>query len=51
MIIFIVLKLYEVLKTEKEFKEIPGAGHLFEEGNTFQELLNLTVDWYIKKLK
>lgn len=44
-------KLYEILKTEKEFKEIPGAGHLFEEGDTFQKLLRLTVDWYVKKLK
>lgn len=43
-------KLYQVLQTEKEFKEIPGAGHLFEEGETFEELLNLTVNWYLKKL-
>jgi len=44
-------KLYEVLKTEKEFREIPGAGHLFEEGDTFKRLLRATVDWYVKRLK
>ena len=44
-------KLYEILKTEKQFFEIPEAGHLFEEGNTFQDLLKSTVDWYVEKLK
>ncbi len=44
-------KLFEVLETEKRFSEIPGAGHLFEESNTFQKLLKLTVDWYTEKLK
>jgi alpha-beta hydrolase superfamily lysophospholipase len=44
-------KLYEVLKTEKEFKEIPGAGHLFEEGKTFEKLLELTVRWYEEHLR
>lgn len=44
-------RLFEVLKTEKDFAEIPGAGHLFEEGDTFQKLLELTVDWYTEKLK
>lgn len=44
-------KLFEVLKTEKQFESIPGAGHLFEEGDTFQELKRLTVDWYEGKLK
>lgn len=43
-------KLYEILKTEKKFKEIPGAGHLFEEGDTFQALKKFTVEWYIEKL-
>jgi hypothetical protein len=44
-------KLFEVLKTEKEFKEIPGAGHLFEEGETLGELLRLTIGWYMRRLK
>lgn len=44
-------KLYQMLKTKKEFKIIPGAGHLFEEGNTFNELLKLTVNWYAEKLR
>lgn len=44
-------KLYQALKTEKKFEVIPGAGHLFEEGDTFSKLLKLTVDWYVEKLK
>lgn len=44
-------KLYEVLKSEKQFEEISGAGHLFEERDTFKKLLTLTVDWYVEKLK
>lgn len=44
-------KLHEVLKTGKRFAEIPGAGHLFEEGSTFGDLLKLTIEWYVEKLK
>ncbi len=44
-------KLFQSLKTEKKFEEITGAGHLFEEGETFGELKKLTVSWYEKKLK
>lgn len=44
-------ELCRFLKSEKRFEEIIGAGHLFEEGETFKELLNLTVDWYDKNFK
>ena len=44
-------KLYKELKTEKKMIEIFGAGHLFEEGETFKELLKITVNWYDGKFK
>jgi dienelactone hydrolase len=44
-------ELYRVLKSEKRFEEIAGAGHLFEEGETFKDLSKLTVGWYDKNLK
>jgi dienelactone hydrolase len=44
-------RLYKVLKSEKRFEEIPGAGHLFEEGDTFEDLKKLTANWYVEKLK
>lgn len=44
-------RLYKILKSEKRFEEIKGAGHLFEEGKTFEQLLDLTVGWYKEKLK
>ena len=44
-------RLYQVLKSEKRFESIKEAGHLFEEGDTFDKLLKLTVDWYVEKLK
>lgn len=43
-------KLFQELKSEKKFEEIKKAGHLFEEENTFDKLLKLTVDWYEEKL-
>lgn len=45
------LKLFQNLLCPKEFLEIPQAGHLFEEGDTFQKLLDATVSWYVRQLK
>ncbi|PCI20166.1 hydrolase [Candidatus Wolfebacteria bacterium] len=42
---------YEQLKSKKELKIIPGAGHLFEESGALEEVARLASEWFIKNLK
>lgn len=42
---------YSYLKTEKQLEIIPGAGHLFEEPGTLEEVAELARNWYSQHLK
>lgn len=41
---------YSQLRTERQLKIVPGAGHLFEEPGTLEEVARLAADWYQKYL-
>jgi dienelactone hydrolase len=52
---YIVIKLnqqaYNLLKSEKEIRIIPGASHLFEEPGALEEVARLAVEWFAKHLE
>lgn len=37
---------YNLLTCEKRISIVPGATHLFEEGNTLEQAANLAIDWF-----
>ena len=39
---------YDRLTSEKQLVIVPGAGHLFEEGDTLKEVARLAREWFIK---
>lgn len=41
----------DALNCEKKLEIIPGATHLFEEGNTLEQVANLAADWSKKHLE
>jgi dienelactone hydrolase len=43
-------KAYDLIKTEKQLKIIPGATHLFEELGALEEVARLAADWFKKYL-
>ena len=43
-------KAYDLIKTEKQLKIIPGATHLFEEFGVLEEVARLAADWFKKYL-
>ena len=40
------LRAFRLLRTEKEMKIVPGAGHLFEEPGTLEEVARLATEWF-----
>jgi putative phosphoribosyl transferase len=49
-----VLRLNEAaraqMRCETELAIVPGAGHLFEEKGTLDQVINLTADWFSQHL-
>jgi putative phosphoribosyl transferase len=43
-------KAYDLIKTEKQLKIIPGATHLFEEPGALEEVARLAAEWFKKHL-
>lgn len=41
---------YEVMGCEKELVIVPGAGHLFEEPGTLEEVARLATQWFLRFL-
>jgi dienelactone hydrolase len=41
-------KAYDLIKSEKEMKIIPGATHLFEEPGTLEEVARIAAEWVRK---
>lgn len=37
---------YELLRCEKRLAIVPGAGHLFEEEGTLDQVVALAADWF-----
>jgi dienelactone hydrolase len=43
-------KAYDLIKAEKQMEIIAGAGHLFEEPGTLEEVARLAAEWFKKYL-
>lgn len=42
---------FKLLKCQKQLEIIPGAGHLFEEAGTLEQVADLAANWYSEHLK
>jgi putative phosphoribosyl transferase len=40
-------RAYEQLRCEKQLCVVPGAGHLFEEAGTLEEVTRLATEWFV----
>ena len=43
-------RAYDALQSEKQLVIIEGAGHLFEEPGTLDEVVRLATEWFLKHL-
>jgi len=48
LVIALNRKALALLKSPKKLKIVPGAGHLFEEPGTLEEVADLARDWFLQ---
>lgn len=45
-----VSNVFDLLHCKREMVIVPGAGHLFEEPGTLDQVVELTTDWFLRHL-